>query len=60
MAELESFMWGSCEEREVSRMTPKSLALAVRWVRVPLMKVGGQEEHTWRKDSEFKFVYVNL
>lgn len=46
---------------EVSRMTPKFLAEASEWVGVPLMKVGGQKEkQIWRKDPEFKFVYVNL
>lgn len=47
-------------KREVSTMTPKFLAEAPEWVGVPLMKVGGQKKQIWRKDPEFKFVYVNL
>lgn len=34
-------------------MTPKFLASVARWVGVPLMNVGGQEEQIWRKDPEF-------
>ena len=37
-------------KREVSRLTPKFLAYAAGWVGVPLRKVGGQEEHIWKKD----------